>query len=152
MSLRLRLTLLYSTLMGVILLIISASVTIVVTQLLLKQVDETLESSYDVVIKKLQMMELGRVTANLKPTDLSSNVYMQIWGLNGMLQDNYPVLNNFESVPFDQAGLHEDSPAYRDFSGKDWHIRVLNVPLEQNGRRLATLQLASKLNTVDKAR
>ena len=152
MSLRLRLTLLYSTLMGVILLVISAAVTVVVTQVLLEQVDETLDSSQDNVVRKLEMKEVGQVMATLKPTDLGSNVYMQIWGLDGHLKDSFGLLHNFDNVPFDNLGLHQVDPRYNDFSGTDWHIRVLSIPLVQNGRRLATLQLASNLDTIDKAR
>ena len=52
MSLRLRLTLLYSTLMGAILLVISAAVTLVITRMLLEQVDETLEQAQQIVHQK----------------------------------------------------------------------------------------------------
>ena len=79
MSLRLRLTLLYSTLMGVILLVISAAVTLVITRMLLEQVDETLEQAQQIVIKKIQMDPLGKVVANLSSTDMGYDVYMQIW-------------------------------------------------------------------------
>src|SRR5512133_1429707 len=153
MSLRLRLTLLYSTLMGVILLVISAAVTVVISQLLLQQVDITLDKAQDIAIRNLKMNQLGRVSSDLEPTDVSSDVYMQIWGLDGDLQYKFPKdLSNFENKPFNESGLHEEHPEYRDFSGADWHIRVLSIPLVQNGRRLATLQLASKLDVVDTAR
>jgi two-component system OmpR family sensor kinase len=151
MSLRLRLTLLYSTLMGAILLVISASVTLVITRMLLEQVDETLEQAQQIVLEKINMDPLGRVVANLTSTDMGYDVYMQIWGLNGKLQSNYRVLSNFETVPFDQNDLHKDSPAYSDFVGPDLHIRVLSIPLNQEGKRIATLQMASRLDVVDKA-
>ena len=96
MSLRLRLTLLYSTLMGVILLVISAAVTLVITRMLLEQVDETLEQAQQIVIKKIQMDPLGKVVANLSSTDMGYDVYMQIWSLDGKLQDNYRALNNLK--------------------------------------------------------
>jgi heavy metal sensor kinase len=151
MSLRLRLTLLYSTLMGAILLVISAAVTLVINRVLLVQVDETLEQSQEVVLKKINMDPLGSVVANLTSTEMGYDVYMQIWGLDGKLDDNYRVLNDFESVPFDQNGLHQDSAEYRDFAGPDWHIRVLSIPLKQEGKRIATLQMASRLDFVDAA-
>jgi two-component system, OmpR family, sensor kinase len=151
MSLRLRLTLLYSTLMGAILLVISASVTLVITRMLLEQVDETLEQAQQIVLEKINMDPLGRVVANLTSTDMGYDVYMQIWGLNGKLQSNYRVLSNFETVPFDQNDLHKDSPAYSDFVGSNLHIRVLSIPLNQEGKRIATLQMASRLDVVDKA-
>ena len=151
MSLRLRLTLLYSTLMGVILLVISAAVTLVITRMLLEQVDETLEQAQQIVIQKIQMDPLGKVVANLSSTDMGYDVYMQIWSLDGKLQDNYRALNNFKTIPFDTSALHKDSPQYVDIAGTDWHIRVLSIPLKQDGKRLATLQMASRLDTVDKA-
>ena len=151
MSLRLRLTLLYSTLMGAILLVISASVTLVINRVLLQQVDETLEKSQAIVFTKMKEDNLGRVVADLSSNDMGYDVYMQIWGLGGDLQDNYRLLNNFTTAPFDTSGLHQDSPEYRDFVGPDWHIRVLSIPLEQEGKRLGTLQIASRLDIVDAA-
>jgi heavy metal sensor kinase len=152
MSLRLRLTLLYSTLMGVILLIISAAVTFVINTLLLNQVDVTLESAHQVVIDNIRINQLGRVEAKLVPTDISPNVYIQIWGLDGDLQSSFGVLYDFATSPFDEAALRRDDPAYRDLSSSNWHIRVLTIPLEQNGHKLAVLQLASRLDMVDAAR
>jgi signal transduction histidine kinase len=151
MSLRLRLTLLYSTLMGAILLVISASVNLVISRVLIQQVDETLEKSQAIVFKKIKEDNLGRVVADLSPNDMGYDVYMQIWGLDGDLLYSPRSLSNFETVPFDSSGLHLDSPRYVDSAGPEWHIRVLSIPLEQEGKRLATLQLASKLEIVDAA-
>jgi two-component system OmpR family sensor kinase len=152
MSLRLRLTLLYSTLMGAILLVISAAVTLVITALLLNQVDETLDAAQQVVINKIEVTQLGRIESKLVPTDVASNVYMQIWGLNGDLQSSFGTLNSFGTTSFHDAGLRVDHPAFYDLTGPDWHIRVLNIPLVQNGYKVATLQVASKLDGVDAAR
>jgi len=152
MSLRLRLTLLYSTLMGVILLLISAAVTIVVTELLLEQVDKNLEKAQDIAIRHIQVDPLGKISLKLTPTAVNSDVYMQVWGLDGDLQFPYRELSNYEKVPFNASGLHEKKPRYADIPGTDGHIRVLSIPLVQGGRRLATLQLASKLDAADIAR
>lgn len=152
MSLRLRLTLLYSTLMGAILLVISAAVTLVITALLLNQVDETLDAAQQVVINKIEVTQLGQIESKLVPTDVASNVYMQIWGLNGDMQSSFGTLNSFGAIPFHEAGLRVDHPGFYDLTGPDWHIRVLNIPLVQNGYKVATLQLASKLDGVDAAR
>src|SRR5215212_3940942 len=114
MSLRLRLTLLYSTLMGAILLVISAAVTLVITSLLLNQIDDTLEAAQEVIINKIVVDEVGKVDSKLDSTDIGSDVYMQIWGLNGDLQSRFGVLKNFESTPFDSSALHLEKPVYRD--------------------------------------
>jgi signal transduction histidine kinase len=152
MSLRLRLTLLYSTLMGAILLVISAAVTLVITALLLNQIDETLDTAQDVVLGKIIIDPLGKVRSELVATDISSDVYMQIWGLNGELQSSFGTLHYFESDPFDRDTLQNAKPIYRDLSGEGWHLRVLSVPLFKNGNKVAVLQLATKLDVVDAAR
>jgi signal transduction histidine kinase len=152
MSLRLRLTLLYSTLMGAILLVISAAVTLVITALLLKQIDDTLSLAQEVIVEKISINQVGKVEATLDSTDISSEVYMQIWGLDGDLQSSFGKLKNFENRPFDRDGLKLETPTYRDLSGLGWHIRVLTIPLQKNGHKIAVLQVASKLDPVDSAR
>ena len=99
MSLRLRLTLLYSTLMGAILLVISAAVILVINRVLLQQVDETLEKSQQIVFKKITEDDLGRVVADLSSNDMGYDVYIQIWGLDGEIQYNPRLLNNFAVDP-----------------------------------------------------
>ena len=152
MSLRLRLTLLYSTLMGAILLVISAAVTLVISSLLLKQIDDRLAAAQQVIISKIEINELGQVDPKLETTDLGSDVYMQIWGLDGKLQSRYGVLKDVEGTPFDSADLRRENPTYRDLSGVNWHIRVLSIPLVQNGHKIAVLQVATKMDVVDIAK
>ena len=152
MSLRLRLTLLYSTLMGAILLITSAAVTYVISSLLLNQIDNTLDAAYHVIIEKIEINDLGKIDAKLSTTDISPEVYMQIWGLDGNLQSKYGTLRGFEHSAFDNSGLRADKPAYYDLTGIGWHIRILNAPLIQNGHKVAVLQLAMKLDAVDLAK
>lgn len=152
MSLRLRLTLLYSTLMGAILLVISAAVTLVITSLLLNQIDNTLEAAQQVIIQKIVINGLGQVDSKIDPSDIGSDVYMQIWGLDGNLQSHFGTLKGFENTPFDSNALRQDYPGYHDLRSTKWHIRVLSIPLEQNEHRVAVLQLATKLDVVDVAR
>ncbi len=152
MSLRLRLTLLYSTLMGGILLVISAAIIIVVTALLLNTTDDRLESAHEVVIQKLGVNELGKVEIHLKPTDISADIYTQVWGLDGELQSSFGVPENFVDRPFEESALRLDYPVYHDPSGPGWHVRVLSIPLQKDETIIAVLQVASSLEVVDTAR
>jgi two-component system OmpR family sensor kinase len=152
MSLRLRLTLLYSTLMGAILLVISAAVTLTITSLLLNKIDDTLAAAQQVVIQNITVNKLGKLEARIKSIDISSDVYMQIWGLDGGLQSRLGSLGSFDKTPFDSNALRMDKPSYHDLTGPGWHIRVLSVPLLQNGNKIAVLQLATKLDVVDVAK
>lgn len=152
MSLRLRLTLLYSTLMGGILLVISAAVIIVVTALLFNNIDNMLDAAHRVVLSKIKVNELGKIETNLKFTDISSDVYMQVWGLDGELQASFGIFDNFINKPFDPDALHTTKPVYRDTDADGLHIRVLSIPLQRRGHVIAILQLASSLDVVDAAR
>ncbi|RPJ21095.1 MAG: HAMP domain-containing protein [Chloroflexi bacterium] len=152
MSLRLRLTLLYSTLMGGILLVISAAVIIVVTALLFNDTDNTLDAAHKIILNKIKVNDLGKVEAKLKSTDISSDVYVQVWGLDGELQSSFGTLENFADQPFDPNTLHAERPLFRDTSENGLRIRVLSVPLQQRGHVIAILQVASSLEVVDTAR
>jgi two-component system OmpR family sensor kinase len=151
-SLRLRLTLLYSTLMGGILLVISAAVIIVVTALLFNTIDDTLETAQEIILNKIKINQLGKVEISLKSTDISSDVYVQVWGLDGELQSSFGALENFTDKPFDRGGWRTDHPVYRDISEAGQHIRVLSIPLQQGDHIIAVLQVASSLEVVDAAR
>jgi two-component system, OmpR family, sensor kinase len=151
-SLRLRLTLLYSTLMGGILLVISAAVILVVTALLFNNIDNSLDVAHKIVLRKLKVNDLGKLETNLKSRDISSNVYVQIWGLDGELQSSFGTLENFSNQPFDPVSLRTNSPIYRNTNGNGLNIRVLSVPLQQRGHVIAILQVASSLDVVDIAR
>ena len=138
--------------MGGILLVISAAVIIVVTALLFNDIDNTLDQAHRTVISKIEVNDLGKIETTLKSTDINSNVYMQIWGVNGELQSRFGTLEDFTDKPFDYQALHTTRPVYRDISHDDVQIRVLSVPLKQRGRIIAILQLASSLDVVNTAR
>jgi len=151
-SLRLRLTLLYSTLMGGILLVISAAVIIVVTALLFNTIDNQLEDAQRTIVfhNKLKVDELGKVKLSLKSTDISSDVYVQVWGPDGELQSSFP--EGFADKPFAPDALHVDGSIYQDKDTSNGHFRVLSILLQWRGRMLAVMQVASSLEVVDTAR
>jgi signal transduction histidine kinase len=138
--------------MGGILLVISAAVIIVVTALLFNDTDNRLDAAQEVILQKLQVNDLGKIEIHLKSTDIRSDVYVQVWGLDGDLQSEFGSLNGSAAKPFDPAALRIDEPAYHDTNGDGSHVRVLSVPLEQRGHKVAVLQVASSLEVVDKAR
>lgn len=138
--------------MGGILLVISAAVIIVVTALLYNDIDNTLAAAHAVILRKAEVNELGKIETNLKSTDISPRVYMQIWGLDGELQASFRILEGFADKPFDAEALGTDKPVYRDTGEKDLRIRVLTVPLQQRDHLIAVLQVASNLQVVDTAR
>src|SRR5262245_11829764 len=122
MSLRLRLTLLYATLTGGILLVFAAAVIFVFNALLLNQIDNSLESAATTIIKGIKVDSLGRVEADLSAVEIDSEIYVQVWGLNGELQTGWRTLEGFAEQPFDGAGLQRDRPQYVEIRSGEQHL------------------------------
>jgi len=152
MSLRLRLTLLYATLTGGILLVFAAAVILVFNALLLNQIDNTLENAANIIIGGIKVDSLGKVDADLSTVDISSDFYVQVWGLGNELQSGLRTLEGFADQPFDRSALLLDRAEYREVRAGNHHLRVVTVPLEENGHRVAILQIAVSLDVVDTAR
>ncbi|HEX6270666.1 MAG TPA: ATP-binding protein [Anaerolineales bacterium] len=152
MSLRLRLTLLYSTLTGGILLVFAAAVILVFNALLVDQIDNTLESAANAIVSRIEVNPLGQVNLDLSAIDISSDVYVQIWGLDHELQASLRTIEDFVDEPFDRSALRNNSPGYNDVSAGNHHLRVISVPLMDSERKIAVLQVAIRLNGIDQAR
>ncbi len=152
MSLRLRLTLLYSTLVGGILLVFGTAVYILISVILLNQVDNTLAATVQDIINVTRVNSEGQVSAvNLPALDMTANTYVQVWGQDGKLKSSSPGITGM-MIALDPVGLDAKDPIYRDNQINGIHLRVLTVPLELGVHRIATLQVASSLTVVDSAR
>ena len=147
MSLRARLTLLYTTLLGVILFIFGASIYGLVSYLLVNQIDETLIQTFSVIRENTKVEAIGGLNVITLPSpDLKSDVYTQAWSRDGVLQ-----ASNIEQLdtPLDPNGLHSPIPIFRDVTIDNVHLRVLTVPLQIGERPIGTVQLATNLAVVD---
>jgi signal transduction histidine kinase len=147
MSLRARLTLLYTTLLGVILLIFGASIYGLVSYLLVNQIDETLIQTFDEIRENTVVEAIGGLNVITLPSpDLKSDVFTQAWSRDGVLQSsNIAQLN----TPLDPNGLQSPVPIFRDVTIDNVHLRVLTIPLKVGERPIGTIQLATNLAVVD---
>jgi heavy metal sensor kinase len=149
MSLRLRLTLLYSTFMGGILLIFGAAVYILVNVILLNQVDTMLAGVAREITQVTKVNSVGELSVvRLPPLDMTSNAYVQVWGLNGKIIATSPSIGSLVK-PLDSVGLEAGSTIYKDSYLDGAHLRVLSAPLILGGRMIGTLQVGSTLRFVD---
>jgi signal transduction histidine kinase len=147
MSLRARLTLLYTTLLGVILFIFGASIYGLVSYLLVNQIDETLILTFGQIRENTKVEAVGSLNVITLPSpDLKSDVFTQAWSRDGVLQ-----ASNIEQLdtPLDPNGLQSPVPIFRDVYVDNVHLRVLTVPLQIGERPIGTLQLATNLAVVD---
>lgn len=154
MSLRLRLTVLYSALTGGILLLFGILIYSLVSILFIKQVDDTLRQTFDDILSNTRVDSIGELSIlTLPQLDLTANVYIQVWDADDRLVTSSAGIRGL-TQPLDPVGLQSSQPVYRYHFLGEAHLRVLTVPLvvgpEQ--RPVGAIQLASNLNFIDAAR
>jgi two-component system, OmpR family, sensor kinase len=149
MSLRLRLTLLYTSLLGGTLLVFGALVYGLVSLVLIGQLDNTLNQQVEILTNGLLRVNAlnqydPRVLTEFQPTD--SNLIFQIWGVDRRLQFERP---RGWQVPLDESGLRANRPVFNFSYSQDVHLRVLSVPLESQRGQAGVLQVGLNLSLLD---
>lgn len=152
MSLRARLTLLYSSLLGGILLLFGVVVYLLVNFLLISQVDATLKSAVNDILKNTRVNQVGELSMLQLPNlEMTTNVFVQLWDREGKLRAASPGLADMDQ-PFDVLGRQSARPTFRDVTIRGVHLRVLSVPLEVGGHSVGILQAATSMMVVDATR
>jgi signal transduction histidine kinase len=147
MSLRLRLSLLYTLVLGGVLLLFGSLVYSLVSVTLLDQMDTLLAKNANDLIQQLRIGSSGHFDARsisaFKPDE---NIVFQVWGNNRELQLAQPI-GNLE--PLDRTGLRASVPVFDTAGGEGTHIRVLTVPLINARGPAGLLQVGRNLNLFD---
>lgn len=151
MSLTQRLTLLYSILLGGILLIFSAGVFLVVNTVLLSQVDDRLAEAADEFIALSSTGSLKQVQFGVIPEGVDAGVSVQVWGLNDELQDGFGPLGKSERA-LDPLGTRVTQPRFREVELEQRLLRVLSIPLGDGANQIAVMQVAVSLDSIKSAR
>jgi heavy metal sensor kinase len=151
MSLTTRLTILYSLLLGAILLIFGAAVFWVVNTVLLSQVDDRLASAAEEFIALSSATSLKEVRLKTAPENMDTAINVQVWGLSSDLQDSWGPLGKSETA-LDPANIRTDRSRFREVMHGNRLLRVLSVPLGFGGRQVAVMQVAAPLDFIQAAR
>jgi heavy metal sensor kinase len=165
MTIRTRLTFLYSSLLAVVILAFSAATSSVLNWTLRNQVDETLTKAIDdvhgyamgYILSPLQDSsprgELGMPQINSLSTP---GLYVQIWLYDGVSKRPFPnyaspsLLGYADSL--DPEALGEDHAVRRDVIVDNVHLRVATAPLVGPDAEIrGHIQAAASLRTVDAA-
>ncbi|MBN2470392.1 MAG: HAMP domain-containing protein [Anaerolineae bacterium] len=157
MSIRLRLTLTYSIILVVILLVFSASVISILHWTLLDSVDRTLDQTVNEVVRNIQGPEVGfslagepTLTFELPPQlDIfrASNVYVQVWTREGRLTSSSGNLGNY-SAPLDEDALSAMEQTRRNVIVNGFPLRVLTRPLFVTDRIVGRIQVAEPISAI----
>ena len=149
MSLRARLTLLYTSLVGGILLLLGVVVYLAVRVTLVTQVDDTLERTAIDIYSSSRAGKVGEsIVTTLPSLDLSTDVYVQYWGVDHLLRVSSDNIRSYNK-PLDADKLDVNVPIYRDVRIGNTHLRVLTVPLMAGERMIGTLQVGEKVTVID---
>ncbi len=149
MSLRLRLTILYASLMGGVLLLCGVLVYRIVSDALFAQIDNSLQDTVGDIISVTKVNSVGQLNVVTFPSlDLTENVFVQIWGHDGKISSESPNISQL-TQPMDPVGLKATKPIYHNSTVGKAHLRVLSVPLQVNGRSIGLMQVGASLSLVD---
>lgn len=151
MSLRASLTLLYSLVIGTILLAFGGAAYVLVNTVLVSRVDDRLANVYDGFVALAQVNFVEEVVFTSVPRELDQDVSVQVWGVDDNLQASYGPLGQI-SQPFDPFNKRATRPVFRETAQNGLTLRVLNVPLVHEDRRVAVMQVAINMETVVLAR
>lgn len=152
MSLRGRLTLLYTTLLGGILLLLGVGVYALVNYSLIDQVDKSLSEAAAKIIKNAQLTADGKILVSpASYFNLESGIYVQTLDRYGNVISRIPPTSNLR-LTFDPKIIKENQYHYHSAYVGQEHLRVMSIPLKSMGRTVGVLQLATSLEIVDAAR
>jgi two-component system OmpR family sensor kinase len=84
----------------------------------------------------------------LPPLTLPKDVYVQIWGQDGLLHASWPKVSQI-STALDSERLKAVKPVFHNVKIGDARLRVLTVPLLAGDRPAGVLQVGTKLAVVD---
>src|SRR3990172_81955 len=153
MSLRARLTILYTTILGGVLVLFGLAVYGLIPAVLVSQIDDILERNARDLISVMRVDEGGRFVFSQR-VSLDSSVIGQIWDSEGRLVGTTQSLEPDSPLrnPLDPESLAAETPIYTSTNIGDTHFRVLTVPLYSEGNPIGVLQSGTSLTIVDAAR
>ncbi|HEY9086558.1 MAG TPA: HAMP domain-containing sensor histidine kinase [Anaerolineaceae bacterium] len=147
MSLRLRLTLLYTTLLVGILLVFGSLVYWLINVTLLDQVDTDLTQNANSIVEMLRVNENSQFDVRSIATFRSSdNLEFQIWNASEILVVARPLPR---TVALDERTLRATEPVFTTNRVENTRLRVLTVPLVTGRGQVGTLQLGIHLELID---
>ena len=153
MKLRARLALLYTSIVGGILLLFGAGVYVAVSFTLTNQVDVSLKQTAEAIIDGSRVGSVGELTIlSLPKLDLAADILIQVWDRDRNLLRDTPNIRDFGEA-LDPFNLNAGQPVFRDLDVGGARLRVLTVPMviANSERIIGVMQVGRSLAVVDNA-
>ena len=150
MSLRARLTLFYTVVLGVVLVLFGLAVYGLVSVVQLRQVDATLERTARDLILVTRINDEGDFVLSER-VSLDPSVIIQIWDTSNRLVGLTPSVEPDSPFrqPLDSASFSSTVPVYNSVTIGSVHFRVLTVPLHSGDTPIGVLQSGTSLTIID---
>lgn len=147
MSLRLRLTLIYTTLLGSVLLLFGSLVYGLASVILLNRVDQTLNATADQLIATLRIDSSGIFDPrSVASYQASENLLIQVWGNDQRLQISRPT---GWKTPLDAGNRFKGEVSLASVITDGEHLRVLTIPLESVRGPAGIMQVGINISLLD---
>jgi two-component system, OmpR family, sensor kinase len=140
MSLRLRLTLIFTALLSGVVLLLSIVVYSMVSAVMVNQVDDVLQENADLIIDVLHSDVLGGIEVDDEELNVPNMMYYQIWSdEEGMIYSS----ENIEELAtlMDSVAINQDQTVFRNVEILGIPYRVLTVPLMTAETKVGWLQV-----------
>ena len=147
MSLRLRLTLVYSVLLSGIVALLSIIIYVMVSMQLVDFVDDFLQKGAHQIITALRADGIGNLDINSEITPITDEYYFQVWSMDGRLVGYSENASKFTQA-LDRGGLDLEEPRFNDVTVDQLTFRVLTVPLEVQGQVSGRLQVGMGMTAI----
>ncbi len=147
MSLRARLALLYTSIVGGILFLFGMAVYVAVSVTLTNQVDARLEWTAGLILSRVRAGDMG--VTSIPELDQFSDVFIQVWSRDQRIVSNSQNMTGY-TAPLDTLGLRLGRTVYRDVVVGDIPMRVLTVPMVYSNTRrvVGILQIGIGLSSL----
>ncbi len=140
MSLRLRLTLIYTGLLSGVVLLLSIVIYSMVSVVMVNQVDQRLEAASEHIMEALRADGIGGLDINAESLQLLDNIYFQVWSPEGQLQA-YSESAGELTAPMDAEALQREQTVFREDRMGDTLFRILTIPLQVREESAGWLQV-----------
>jgi heavy metal sensor kinase len=146
MSLQSRLTYLFSTLIGTVLLVFGVLVYGLVNLILIDQIDQRLTIFSQRIISELSTSNNNQInSSNLAEISTGEIQYLQLWRNSNELLFSRP---RELTEPLDSFGLQQGTPIFRNSNLNTNRLRVVSIPLETVRGSIGVLQVGITLRTL----